>query len=72
MGEIEKLGELRFVTNGEIGILSDEKLEITELPVGVWTQSYKENVLEQFLNPGEKTEKGDKADKADKGTPLIT
>lgn len=54
LGEIEKLGETRFITNGEVGIVSDEKIEITELPIGTWTQTYKENVLEAFLAGGDK------------------
>lgn len=53
-GEIEKISDSRFATNGEIGILSDEKLEITELPIGTWTQTYKEGVLEPLLHGGEK------------------
>ncbi|XP_065222595.1 DNA topoisomerase 2-like [Planococcus citri] len=73
LGEIEKLGETRFVTSGEVGILSDEKIEITELPVGTWTQTYKENVLEPLLNPESKAgEKGDKGSKAEKAQPFIT
>ncbi|KAK6644205.1 DNA topoisomerase 2 [Polyplax serrata] len=49
-GEIEAYGDARFMTSGEISILSDNQLEITELPVGTWTQAYKENVLEPLLH----------------------
>ena len=38
----------RYVINGEISEISDSKLEITELPVRTWTQTYKEQVT---LNP---------------------
>jgi DNA topoisomerase-2 len=42
------------VISGEVGVVNDEKVEITELPVGVWTQHYKESVLEPMLNGTEK------------------
>lgn len=49
-GTIEDCGEHRYVTSGEIAIVNNQKLEITELPVGTWTQVYKENVLEPLLH----------------------
>lgn len=53
-GTIDDCGEQRYVISGEISILDDEKIEITELPVGTWTQNYKENVLEPMLHGSEK------------------
>lgn len=54
-GHIENLGDSRYVFYGEAAVLDEEKIEITELPVGVWTTVYKESVLETMLNPpGEK------------------
>merc|ERR1712176_232368 len=41
-GQIEALDAQRFVVNGEVANLSDTKVEITELPVKIWTSSYKE------------------------------
>lgn len=49
-GTIEDCGDQRFVVNGEVGIIGNTKLEITELPVHVWTQNYKENVMETLLH----------------------
>lgn len=49
-GSIESCGEQRYVVNGELSIISYNKLEITELPVATWTQNYKENVLEPLLH----------------------
>lgn len=49
-GEIESYGDSRYIVNGEIAIISDNRLEITELPVGTWTQTYKENVMEPLLH----------------------
>lgn len=53
-GTVEKMGETRFFTNGNVAILGDSKIEITELPIGSWTQTYKENVLESLLHGSEK------------------
>ncbi|XP_066992213.2 DNA topoisomerase 2 isoform X2 [Anabrus simplex] len=51
-GTIEALGNTRYVVYGEIAIINEEVVEITELPVGTWTQAYKENVLEPMLSGG--------------------
>lgn len=44
----------RIVVHGEIALLSNNRLQITELPIKTWTQAYKENVLETLLHGGEK------------------
>lgn len=49
-GTIEFCGDQRYVVSGEIAITGNEKVEITELPVGTWTQNYKENVLEPMVH----------------------
>lgn len=54
LGSIEFVSDQRYVTVGNCAILDNNKLEISELPVGVWTQNYKENVLEPLLNGSEK------------------
>lgn len=48
-GTIEKKGEGRFLVNGVYSEHGD--LEITELPVGTWTQNYKE-FLESLVQAG--------------------
>lgn len=53
-GTIEAIGDQRYFTNGNVAILGDNRIEITELPIGTWTQSYKENVLESLLHGSEK------------------
>lgn len=53
-GVIESCGEFRYVLNGEISVIGPDKLEITELPVGTWTQAYKESVLEPMLHGSDK------------------
>lgn len=47
-GTIEAYGD-KYVISGEASILPNDKIEITELPIGSWTQNYKENVLEPML-----------------------
>ncbi|XP_048487438.1 DNA topoisomerase 2 isoform X1 [Plutella xylostella] len=47
-GTVEGFGD-KYVISGEAAVLPGDKVEITELPVGVWTQNYKENVLEPML-----------------------
>ncbi|XP_054285713.1 DNA topoisomerase 2-like [Macrosteles quadrilineatus] len=48
-GDIEPFGE-GYICSGEIRVISHDKLEITELPIGTWTQQYKESVLEVMLH----------------------
>lgn len=53
-GTVQAVGDTRFFTNGNVAIIGDDKIEITELPIGTWTQTYKENVLEPLLHGSEK------------------
>ncbi|XP_055377306.1 DNA topoisomerase 2 [Condylostylus longicornis] len=53
-GTIELIAESRYMSVGNVSILSDNKIEITELPIGTWTQVYKENVLEPLLHGSDK------------------
>ena len=48
-GELDKLDDLRYVCYGEIAVLDEQTVEITELPVKTWTTGYKESVLEPML-----------------------
>jgi DNA topoisomerase-2 len=52
-GEIKILenDRTRGVTNGVCAKLDETSIEITDLPVGTWTQQYKETVLEVMLHP---------------------
>ncbi|EYC08717.1 hypothetical protein Y032_0064g3495 [Ancylostoma ceylanicum] len=53
-GTIEQLDPSRYVCSGEVAVLSDDTIEITELPIKTWTQTYKESVLEPMLESSEK------------------
>ncbi|CAD7667206.1 unnamed protein product [Nyctereutes procyonoides] len=54
-GTIEELAPNQYVISGEVAILNSTTIEISELPVRTWTQTYKEQVLEPMLNGTEKT-----------------
>lgn len=51
---MESCGDYRYVISGEISVIGPDKLEITELPIGTWTQTYKETVLEPMLHGTDK------------------
>ncbi|XP_005191756.1 DNA topoisomerase 2 [Musca domestica] len=53
-GTIEYISDGRYISSGNIQIVQGDKIEISELPVGTWTQTYKENVLEPLANGSEK------------------
>ena len=49
IGRVEKVGD-RYVTKGLYRLLNEGKVEIYELPIGMWTDKYKEH-LEELMNP---------------------
>uniref|UniRef100_A0A182K2H0 DNA topoisomerase 2 n=1 Tax=Anopheles christyi TaxID=43041 RepID=A0A182K2H0_9DIPT len=53
-GVIESVGTQKYITAGNVGLLDNKKIEISELPIGTWTQTYKENVLEPLLHGSDK------------------
>lgn len=53
-GTIEAVGHQRYLTVGNVALLDNQKIEISELPIGTWTQTYKENVLEPLLHGSDK------------------
>ncbi|XP_070571021.1 DNA topoisomerase 2-alpha-like isoform X2 [Ptychodera flava] len=55
-GTIEEIEENRYICNGEVSIIDNNTIEITELPIRSWTQTYKESVLEPMLHGTEKVQ----------------
>uniref|UniRef100_A0A8C7QEQ9 DNA topoisomerase 2 n=1 Tax=Oncorhynchus mykiss TaxID=8022 RepID=A0A8C7QEQ9_ONCMY len=53
-GTIDQLMTNQYMNSGEVAIIDSTTIEISELPVKTWTQTYKENVLEPMLNGTEK------------------
>lgn len=45
-GEIEHCGDTRYAIYGEVSVIGNDKIQISELPIGTWTQHYKETVLD--------------------------
>lgn len=54
VGTIEQIDNQRYVISGECATLDEKSFEVTELPIRVWTQTYKESVLEPLLHGSEK------------------
>ncbi|KAG9335653.1 hypothetical protein JZ751_004304 [Albula glossodonta] len=54
-GVIHELGQNQYMVSGEVSVLDKNTIEITELPVRTWTQTYKESVLEPMVQGSEKT-----------------
>ncbi|KAK1173443.1 DNA topoisomerase 2-beta-like isoform X2 [Acipenser oxyrinchus oxyrinchus] len=54
-GTIHELGQNQYMVSGEIIVVDKNTIEITELPVRTWTQTYKETVLEPMFTGTEKT-----------------
>ena len=54
-GTIEQIDDERYAVSGEIAIIDEQTIEITELPIRTWTQAYKEGVLEPMLQGTDKT-----------------
>lgn len=46
-GTIEMQASKSYIVRGVYNVLSDDELEITELPIGKWTRDYK-NMLEEL------------------------
>ena len=50
-GTIDKISETKFLIKGRYEKVGPDKIRITELPVGFWTESFKEH-LEELIEPG--------------------
>ena len=55
-GQISKLSDDKFLIKGIYEKLAIDKIRVTELPVGYWTEDFKE-LLEHWISPGEDKDK---------------
>jgi DNA topoisomerase-2 len=55
-GQITKISDEKFLIKGLYEKLAVDKIRVTELPVGFWTEDFKE-LLEHWCNPGEDKDK---------------
>ena len=51
-GKIEKISDSKFLIKGKYEKIAVDKIRITELPVGLWTETFKEH-LEYLIEPGQ-------------------
>jgi DNA topoisomerase-2 len=51
-GQISKISEGKFLIKGIYEKLAIDKIRVTELPVGYWTEDFKE-LLEELIEPGQ-------------------
>ncbi|KAK7898381.1 hypothetical protein WMY93_019234 [Mugilogobius chulae] len=54
-GILHELGPNQYLVSGEVSVIDKNTIEITELPIRTWTQTYKESVLEPMLQGTDKT-----------------
>ena len=59
-GSIVKISESKFLIKGKYEKLSADKIRVTELPVGFWTENFKE-LLEELIEPTTVSKDGKKA-----------
>ena len=50
-GSIQKISEGKFMIKGSYSKIGPDKIRVTELPVGYWTEDFKE-LLENLIEPG--------------------
>jgi DNA topoisomerase-2 len=55
-GTITKISDDKFLIKGIYEKITTDKIRVTELPVGYWTEDFKE-LLEHLINPGEDKDK---------------
>jgi DNA topoisomerase-2 len=54
-GTIEKIGSTKFLIKGKYEKVGPDTIRVVELPVGMWTESFKEH-LEGLIEPGQDKE----------------
>lgn len=54
LGTIIQIDNNKYTVRGNVEVIDTRTVEVTELPIGTWTQAYKENVLEPMLHGTEK------------------
>jgi len=68
-GSISKVGDSRYLFKGTYEKLGPDKIRVTELPIGFWTEDFKELLEELEEEEKEKENKGNKEKK--KSTPYV-
>ena len=53
-GKIVEVAPARCMSFGEVALLDDDMLEVTELPPQIWTDAYKEKLMKMMGGTDEK------------------
>ena len=53
-GKIVKTGEKTYMSKGKYSVIDNQTIEITELPIGLWTENYKEILNKLIVERGAK------------------
>ena len=69
-GTIENVGTTKYLIKGKYSIIDDHHIHITELPIGTWTDDYKQ-FLEGLLDSGGGGGGGGSGDKAKKPSVVV-
>ena len=56
-GEVRKIDEQRYLIKGKCRVIDEKRVHISELPIGTWTDDYKE-YLEKLIDGDGKKKKG--------------
>tara|TARA_B110001469_G_C9644341_1_gene325034 strand:+ start:896 stop:4246 length:3351 start_codon:yes stop_codon:yes gene_type:complete len=54
-GIIKQISDCKFITKGKYDILSENKIKITELPIGTWTSNYKKFLDNSIIDKKDKS-----------------
>jgi DNA topoisomerase-2 len=65
-GSIRRISGNKWITKGKYQVINTNTVEITELPIGMWTQKYKEMLNEMILSPAEKNKSSSRIKKSPK------
>ena len=69
-GSISKVGDTRYLFKGTYEKLGPDKIRVTELPIGFWTEDFKE-LLEELEEEQDKSKDKDKEKDKKKTTPYV-
>ena len=70
-GKIQKIDDVTYMFKGVYEVIADDKIHITELPIGTWTQKYKEFLEKMMSDEPKDKDKDKKGGKSSKKKQLV-
>ena len=67
IGSIHKTEPKKYIVKGCYRKINEHKIKVTELPVGYWTDDFKQHLENLMENEKDKNDKNDKTSKSDNG-----